>query len=114
MLRGSVVTTANRLATRVAAWNAASPMPTTGASVTSRAASSPGSPKQAIRYASWAGSVRTRLTASAAATTLSAALSIDDGPRSGETALTSQPAGSAAVATSPIAAVCTGSVLGLI
>ena len=50
--RDSVVTTLNFAAIRLAIWNAASPMPTTGASVAHRAASSPVSSKQAMTKAS--------------------------------------------------------------
>src|SRR6478672_2391052 len=89
-------------------------MPTTGAAVSSRAASSPGSPKHAIRYASQSGSACTSAATSAAATTESAALSIDVGPRFGLTAVTSHPSGSAARATPPMASVWCSSVLGLI
>ncbi len=99
MLRRSVVMTANRRAIVAAAWNAASPIPTTGASVSSRAAPTPGSPKHATRYASCAGSSRTSAATAAAATTESASLSIEVGPRSGETAVTSQPSGSVSRAT---------------
>ena len=49
MPRRSVVMTAKRRAIVHAAWNAASPIPTTGASVSSRAAPTPGSPKHATR-----------------------------------------------------------------
>src|SRR6267143_1052362 len=49
--RASVVTTAKRPAMRLAAWNAASPMPTTGAAASARAASSPVSSKQAMTCA---------------------------------------------------------------
>ena len=47
-VRPSVVTTENRVLISVARWKAASAMPSTGAAVSSRAASRPGSPKQAI------------------------------------------------------------------
>jgi len=47
-----VVTTLNFSAIRLAMWNAASPMPTTGALVAQRAASSPVSSKQATTKAS--------------------------------------------------------------
>src|SRR6267143_35261 len=46
--RASVVTTAKRPATRLAAWKAASPMPTTGATARARAASSPVSSKPSM------------------------------------------------------------------
>src|SRR5947209_14747113 len=49
--RASVVTTAKRPATRLAAWKAASPMPTTGAPASARAASRPVSSKQAMTCA---------------------------------------------------------------
>ena len=49
MLRGSVVMIAKRFAIAIAACAAASPMPITGARVSSRAASRAGSPKHAIR-----------------------------------------------------------------
>ena len=50
--RESVVTTLNFAAMRLAMWNAASPMPMTGAEVAHRAASSPVSSKQAMTKAS--------------------------------------------------------------
>ena len=46
--RPSVVTTEKRPATSEARWNAASPIPTTGAVASDRAASSPVSSKQAM------------------------------------------------------------------
>ena len=50
-VRSSVVTTEKPVAMKVAACMAASAMPSTGASVISRAAIRPGSPKQAITAA---------------------------------------------------------------
>ena len=47
-VRVSVVTTEKPVATKDAAWNAASAMPITGPRASSRAACRPGSPKQAI------------------------------------------------------------------
>ncbi len=51
-VRVIVVTTEKPVARNEAAWKAASAMPSTGAVVSSRAASSPGSPKQAMTTAS--------------------------------------------------------------
>ncbi len=50
--RDSVVTTLKRCAIRLAMWNAASPMPITGARASERAASRPLSSKQAMMWAS--------------------------------------------------------------
>jgi len=47
-VRASVVTTLNPRPRKLAACMAASAMPTTGPAASSRAASNPGSPKQAI------------------------------------------------------------------
>ena len=105
MPRRSVVMTANRRGDQCpAAWNAASPMPTTGASVSSRAALDAGVAEAGDQVGVVRRGARERApTTSAAATTASASLSIDVGPARATRPSPRSPSGSVSRATWPIA-----------